>query len=141
MVCQWGMSEELGMVEYGDHQEHVFLARDMGGGGRNYSEDTAEKIDREVKRLIDNAYQKAKGLLMTHRKELDIIAKALLEFETLSGSHIRDIMKYGEMKDPPASPRPPEPPAERSAGSKKAKEDKSGSGGDSLPGELAPAGA
>jgi cell division protease FtsH len=143
MVCQWGMSDELGMVEYGDHHEHVFLARDMGGGGRNYSEDTAEKIDREVKRIIDNAYQKAKDLLMKHRKELDIIAKALLEFETLDGSHIRDIMKFGEMKNPPASPRPPElPPIEMNTGSKKAKEEKNESEDDDpLPGDLAPAGA
>lgn len=137
MVCQWGMSEELGMVEYGDHNEHVFLAKDMGGGGRSYSEDTAQKIDREVKRLIDNAYNKAKSMLIERRTDLDLIAKALLEFETLDGNHIRDILAHGEMKDPPASPKPPEPPEET-----KSKELPK----DDLPekdgfGDLAPAGA
>ena len=97
MVCQWGMSEELGMVEYGEHNEHVFLARDVGHT-RSYSEDTAQKIDREVKRLIDNAYNKAKSMLMERRTDLDLIAKALLEFETLDGNHIRDILSHGEMK-------------------------------------------
>ncbi len=138
MVCQWGMSEELGMVEYGENHEHLFLARDMSGG-RNYSEDTAQKIDREVKRIIDNAYSRAKELLMKHREELDTIAKALLEFETLDGNHIRDIMKHGEMKDPPASPKPPEPPAEITPASS---EDTGKDEGDKdFPGDLAPAGA
>ena len=137
MVCQWGMSEELGMVEYGEHNEHVFLARDVSHS-RSYSEDTAQKIDREVKRLIDNAYNKAKSMLMERRADLDLIAKALLEFETLDGDHIRDILDHGEMKDPPASPKPPEPPEE-----KKAKESSSGDRpeeGEGF-GDLAPAGA
>ncbi|MEM9481824.1 MAG: cell division protein FtsH, partial [Verrucomicrobiota bacterium] len=139
MVCQWGMSEELGMVEYGDHQEHLFLARDMAAG-RNYSEDTAQKIDHEVKRLIDNAYQKAKDLLLDHRKELELIAKALLEFETLDGKHIRDIIEHGEMLDPPTSPKPPTPPVEAKA-EKPAKEDDKKSESGDFPGDLAPAGA
>ena len=65
MVCQWGMSEDLGMVEYGDHQEHTFLARDMSTT-RSYSEDTAQKIDNEVKRLIDTAYNKAREMIITN---------------------------------------------------------------------------
>ena len=52
-------------------------------------------------------------LILEHRDQLEMIAQGLLEFETLEGSHIRDIMKYGEMKDPPASPKPPETPEER----------------------------
>lgn len=97
------------MVQYGDHQEHTFLARDMTSS-RSYSEDTAEKIDHEVKRFIDNACSKAKELLLEHRRELDLIAKALLEYETLGASHIRDLMKDGVMSDPPASPQPPDVP-------------------------------
>ena len=107
MVCQWGMSDDLGMVEYGDHQEHTFLARDMTAS-RSYSEDTAQKIDNEVKRLIDTAYNKARELLLSHREELDLIASALLEFETLDANHIKDIMKDGEMGNPPPSPIPPD---------------------------------
>ena len=109
MVCEWGMSETLGMVEYGENNEHVFLARDMGSK-RDYSEDTAQKIDREIRKLIDDAYGRAKTLLLKHRTEMDAIAKALLEYETLDGVHIRDIMQHGQMQNPPRS-KPPTPPA------------------------------
>ncbi|MGI9244385.1 MAG: ATP-dependent zinc metalloprotease FtsH, partial [Verrucomicrobiales bacterium] len=114
MVCQWGMSEELGMVEYGEHNEHVFLARDVSHT-RSYSEDTAQKIDREVKKLIDDAYEKARQILVENRDKLDTIAKALLEFETLGGEHIQQIMETGRMEDPPSSPTPPTPPSTENA--------------------------
>jgi cell division protease FtsH len=138
MVCQWGMSEELGMVEYGEHNEHVFLARDVSHT-RSYSEDTAQKIDREVKRLIDNAYNKAKSMLMEHRSDLDLIAQALLEFETLDGNHIRDILSHGEMKDPPASPKPPEPPEETKVAKEQSTDERPKEDGGF--GDLAPASA
>ena len=105
MVCEWGMSEELGMIEYGSHSEHLFLARDLSGSTRDYSEDTAKKIDAEVKSLIDSAYSKATEIILAHRDQLELIAQGLLEFETLDGSHIKDIMDHGEMKNPPASPK------------------------------------
>src|SRR5436853_6472657 len=66
MVCEWGMSEKMGMVEYGDHEDYVFLGRDISRA-RDYSEATAEEIDREVKRLLDEAYQKAKETLLANR--------------------------------------------------------------------------
>jgi cell division protease FtsH len=107
MVCEWGMSDELGMVEYGSGQGgEVFLARDISKQ-RDYSEATAQKIDAEIKRVIDRAYTDAKRILSEHRTALEKIAEALLEFETLEGSHIDDILKYGEMKNPPSSPKPP----------------------------------
>jgi cell division protease FtsH len=112
MVCQWGMSEKLGMVEYGDHEEHVFLGRDLGRS-RDYSEATAQEIDREVKKLCDDAYERARQMITEHRDKLEAIAKALLEFETLDGKQIRDIIETGSMKNPPASPSRPartEPP-------------------------------
>ena len=59
MVCEWGMSEKMGMVEYGEHEDYVFLGRDISRA-RDYSEATAEQIDREVRKLIDDAYQTAK---------------------------------------------------------------------------------
>ena len=137
MVCQWGMSDDLGMVEYGDHQEHKFLARDMTAT-RSYSEDTAQKIDSEVKRLIDTAYNKAREMLLSHREELDLIAHALLEYETLDASHIKDLMDDGEMSDPPASPNPPKFDTENN---KPPKEQDSTFGDDINPGDLAPVGA
>ena len=109
MVCEWGMSEKMGMVEYGAHEEHVFLGRDFGKN-RDYSEATAQEIDREVRLLCDNAYVRAKELLVANRSVLEYIARALLEFETLDGSQIRDIIKYGEMKNPPPPPGVEEKP-------------------------------
>lgn len=110
MVCAWGMSEKMGMVEYGEGDQAVFLARDLGRS-RSYSGATAQKIDEEVKRLIDEAYQKAKDILLTNKDKLDAIAAALLEYETLDGSHIKEIMNHGRMLNPPNNkPSPPQPP-------------------------------
>src|ERR1700732_5029470 len=105
MVCEWGMSERLGMVEYGEHDDFVFLGRDISRS-RAYSEATAQEIDREVKRLCDDAYQRAMKAL-TQRKDVLIgIAKALLEYETLDGAQVREIINYGRLITPP----PPTPP-------------------------------
>jgi cell division protease FtsH len=109
MVCAWGMSEKLGMVEYGEQEGQVFLARDLARN-RNYSEATAQIIDEEVKRFIDEAYDKAKDIIVTHKDKLDAIAHALLEFETLDGTHIKEIMEHGRIINPPQSPKPPTPP-------------------------------
>jgi cell division protease FtsH len=109
MVCEWGMSDNLGMIEYGDNNEHVFLARDMTSS-RGYSEDTARKIDTEIKLLIDNSYQRARELLMKYRPQMDTLAKALLEYETLDGAQVREIMQHGQMLNPPNN-KPPMPPA------------------------------
>jgi cell division protease FtsH len=136
MVCEWGMSEELGMVEYGDHQEHVFLGRDMGSP-RTYSEATAQKIDSEVKRLIDTAYATATELIIGNRSKMDVIAKALLEFETLDGLHVAEIMEFGELRNPPSSPTPPELPASKPKKKRASKSTRESEGG--FDGELAPA--
>jgi len=109
MVCEWGMSDKLGMVEYGQHEDHVFLARDLSQG-REYSEQTAQEIDREVRKLIDDATARATELVMKHRDKVEIIAKALLEFETLDGKQIREIIETGRMETPP----PAAPPRTRS---------------------------
>ncbi len=103
MVCEWGMSENLGMVDYSEGEEHVFLARDISRS-RSFSEVTAQEIDREVKKLCDDAYGRAKHLISTNRDKLEIIAKALLEFETLDGDQVKDIIKSGGMSNPPARP-------------------------------------
>ncbi|MDB4723926.1 ATP-dependent zinc metalloprotease FtsH, partial [Akkermansiaceae bacterium] len=110
MVCEWGMSTDLGMVEYGDGGGGGFLARDMMSQSKNYSEDTAQKIDNEIKDFIDHAYKEAERLLKENRILLDKISEALLEFETLDAQHIKDLIEHGEMKDPPKPPEPPEIP-------------------------------
>ena len=103
MVCEWGMSERLGMVEYGKERGEVFVARDVGAT-RGYSEETAQVIDAEIKKLIDDAYSLASELLKKHREQLKALAEALLEYETLDAEQVDDIMKYGEMKNPPIHP-------------------------------------
>jgi cell division protease FtsH len=105
MVCEWGMSEKLGMVEYGEHEDYVFLGRELTRN-RDYSEATAEEIDREVRRLLDDAYQTAKQTLIANREHLDAIAKTLLEYETLDGSQIKELIKHGELINPPPSVTP-----------------------------------
>lgn len=109
MVCEWGMSEVLGMVEYGEGDGPVFLARDMNKG-RNYSEETARVIDGEIKKFIDNSFNEATRILTANRDVVEKIALALLEFETLDASHLRDIIDHGEMKNPPTAPKPPPVP-------------------------------
>ena len=108
MVCEWGMSERMGMVEYGDHEDYVFLGRDISRA-RDYSEATAEQIDQEVRKLLDDAYQTAKHTLLAHRDTLDAIAKALLEYETLDGSQIKEIVEHGQLLNPPGPPPPAAP--------------------------------
>src|SRR5204863_9391734 len=74
MVCQYGMSERVGMVQYGDDDEFVFLGREMARA-KNFSEHTAEEIDGEIKRIIDEGYKVAKEIIVTHRDKLELIAK------------------------------------------------------------------
>jgi cell division protease FtsH len=106
MVCEWGMSEKMGMVEYGDHEDYVFLGRDISRA-RDYSEATAEQIDQEVRKLLDDAYHLAKETLTANRDKLEVIAKALLEFETLDGSQIKEIVEHGRLINPPPGSSPP----------------------------------
>lgn len=111
MVCNWGMSDKLGMIEYGEGQGEVFLARDISSP-RNYSEETAKTIDDEVKKLTDEAYAEATRLITEHRDKLEAIAKALLLYETIDGKHIEEIMEHGEIQNPPSDPTPPDLPEE-----------------------------
>jgi cell division protease FtsH len=113
MVCDWGMSDKLGMVKYGEGDGPVFLGRgDMGGRRTTYSENTSQIIDEEIKRFIDEAYAIATRILEEGRDKVELIAKALLEFETLDASHLRDIIDFGSMRNPPTAPNPPPVPDE-----------------------------
>jgi cell division protease FtsH len=127
MVCSWGMSTELGMIEYGENESTAF----MGRGTSNYSQDTARKIDQEVKRLIDEAYARAKEILLAHKDKLDAIAQALLEYETLDGNHIKEIMQHGRLINPPEtrSKPPPPPPLPKAPDARPAKQEDEDEGG------------
>ncbi len=111
MVCEWGMSEKMGMVEYGKNEDYVFLGSNLGQG-REYSEATAQEIDAEVRKLCDDAYRRAVQLLTENRSKLESIAKALLEYETLDRKQILEIMEHGRMLTPPTPPTKPQRPAE-----------------------------
>jgi cell division protease FtsH len=104
MVTEWGMSDRLGMVAYGENSQEVFLGHSVTQS-KNISESTAQAIDGEIRGIIDDAYGRAKHHLSTHIDELHLLAKGLLEYETLSGDEIRTVLR-GE---PVVRDRPDEP--------------------------------
>jgi cell division protease FtsH len=114
MVCQYGMSDKLGMVQYGDDDEFVFLGREMGRA-KVYSEHTAQDIDGEIKRITDEAYKTARDIVFTNRDKLELIAKSLLDYETLEGSQVEEIVRTGKFTPPPPAPQV-EPPHGAPAG-------------------------
>ncbi len=135
MVCEWGMSP-LGMIAYGDNQDTVFLGREITRS-HVHSEETARKIDAEVKQIIDEQYTRAKSILVEHRAALDKIAQALLEHETLEGRHVQEVIQYGEIRSPIATGDiPPMPKQEDKGGNAKKTVDKPSPG---LGGTAAPA--
>lgn len=110
MVCDWGMSG-LGMVAYGENQDAVFLGREITRND-HLSEDTARKIDSEVHRIIDEQYQRATEILTEKRAALDKIAEALIEYETIEGKHVNEIIEFGEIRSPVITVPPPLKPSE-----------------------------
>ncbi|WP_180901318.1 ATP-dependent zinc metalloprotease FtsH [Martelella soudanensis] len=92
MVTQWGFSDELGHVSYGENQQEVFLGHSVSQS-KNVSEATAQKIDSEVRRLIDEAYVEATRILTENREGFIQLAEGLLEYETLSGDEIKAILR------------------------------------------------
>ena len=114
MVTQWGMSDKLGMVLYGDSDDYVFLGKEISQN-KTYSEQTSQQIDAEVRRLIDEGYQLAKKLIEDNRDKLDLIANALLEHETLDGKQVEDIVLTGKFT-PTAPPPDIDPPSGADAG-------------------------
>jgi cell division protease FtsH len=91
MVCEWGMSEEMGPLSYGKREEQIFLGREFATH-KDYSEETAEKIDREVSRIIRDNYEKAKKLLMDNLQVLHRLAGELLEKEVLNAEELDAII-------------------------------------------------
>ena len=96
MVCDWGMSD-LGPVAFGENQDHVFLGREISRT-QNYSENTALQIDAAIRRIIDEQYKRAVQITEKRRDELECIAQALLEYETIEGKHVHEVLKYGEIR-------------------------------------------
>jgi cell division protease FtsH len=97
MVTEWGMSEVLGFQHFGTREELLFLGREVNRSNE-MSEDTARKIDAEVKRILDECYQQALDLLTANRDKLDQLTNLLIERETLDGRDVDDILKHGRLR-------------------------------------------
>src|SRR5580700_2416029 len=109
MVCEWGMSD-LGPLAFGKKEEAIFLGREIAQH-RDFSEDTALQIDREVKRIVSDGYEKAKNLLSSNRELLDRIAQALLVREVLDANEVKLLMEGKPLPDKPRTPPTPPPTA------------------------------
>ncbi len=113
MVCEWGMSEELGPRTFGHNEELVFLGREVNRT-QNYSEATAQKIDHEVTKILSMAHDKARAALEANRDAVDKLVAELLEKETVTGADAEDIVKHGRVRTPEergdVTPPPPPPP-------------------------------
>ena len=108
MVCQYGMSDKLGMVQYTEDDEY-FLGRDMMRR-KSYSEATAQDIDSEVRAIISAQHKRAYDIIHGNRDKLEVIANSLLEYETLDGSQVEEIVRTGRFTPPPPPPQDIEPP-------------------------------
>jgi len=109
MVVRWGMSDVLGTRVYGENESEVFLGRDVTTH-KNLSDSTAELVDKEIRRIIDEQYTVARNIIEENRDKMEIMAKALLEWETIDAEQIDDIMEGKQ-------PRPPEDTSSTSGGS------------------------
>ena len=98
MVCEWGMSE-LGPIAYGDSQSHAYMGQ-IASGSKDYSEATAQKIDKIILEIVEQQQARCMDLLNEHRKALDLTAEALLEHETIDGIHVKEIIEFGEIRSP-----------------------------------------
>ncbi|RMH55690.1 MAG: ATP-dependent metallopeptidase FtsH/Yme1/Tma family protein [Candidatus Hydrogenedentota bacterium] len=98
MVCEWGMSEKLGPLAYGERQEELFLGRDIQRV-QDYSESTAREIDAEIRMMVTEAYTRAREILLAERQVLDRVAAALLEREVLDGEEIEILISGGTLED------------------------------------------
>ena len=128
MVCEWGMSEKLGPLAYGKKHEQIFLGREISQH-RDYSDHVALEIDSEVKGMVSSGYDRAYGLLEENRDKLDLLADALLEYETIDLKDIESLMATGKISrspkskdrvgegDAPVSPQPGKEPQEGSQAS------------------------
>jgi cell division protease FtsH len=110
MVTRWGMSDTLGPLQYAEADEEVFLGYSMNRQ-RQMSDETARAIDKEIRLLVDSGHERAREVLTTHEDQLHTLAKALLEYETLSGDEIKTILDGGSIDRGSAAARPAIPTA------------------------------
>ncbi len=108
MVTQWGMSDELGPMVYGENEGEIFLGRSVTTH-KNVSETTMQKVDQEIRRIIDQQYGLARKLIEDNRDKVEVMTKALLEWETLDAEQLDDIMAGV----PPRPPKPPQSPSQQ----------------------------
>jgi cell division protease FtsH len=122
MVCEFGMSDEIGPQSFGEHEELLFLGREISRH-KDYSEATAQRIDAEVNGLLRSSYAEAVEILRKNRDKLDLLAETLLDRETLDGKDVLDIIHHGRILSEaergtptPSAPQPtPAPEATPSA--------------------------
>ena len=115
MVTRWGMSDSLGPMVYGENEGEVFLGRSITTH-KNVSETTMQKVDAEIRRIIDQQYTLARKLIEENRDKVEAMAKALLEWETIDSDQISDIME-GRPPRPPKPVQPPQPSQDTPPGS------------------------
>jgi cell division protease FtsH len=106
MVCDWGMSP-LGPVAYGDNRDHIFLGREISRE-QNYSEETAKKIDLEILKIVSDEKERAHGILSEKRHLLEKLADALLQYETIEGRSVYELIQTGDFQTKLEVPKPPQ---------------------------------
>lgn len=106
MITEWGFSDTLGPIAYEEPQGEVFLGYDISKR-KNMADETALTVDKEIKKLIESAYAKTQQVLKTHKKELDILAKGLVTYETLSGDEIHALLKGQKIRQEELKPAIP----------------------------------
>ncbi len=133
MVTEWGYSDELGKVAYGENQQEVFLGHSVAQS-KNISEETSQKIDAEVRSIIDTAYDTATKIIKKKKKDWETLSQALLEYETLSGDEITDLLNgKPPNRDEDAGKPPTRGSAVPTAGAAKKKGDGEADSGDMEP--------
>lgn len=115
MVTQWGMSDALGTMVYGENEGEVFLGRSVTTH-KNVSEATMQKVDAEIRNIIDRQYAVARRLIEGNRGKMEVMAQALLEWETLDAEQIEDIMAGNPPRPPKPSSMPPVRPNDGTPG-------------------------
>ena len=115
MVTQWGMSDALGPMVYGEEEGEIFLGRAVTTH-RNVSEATMQKVDAEIRRIIDQQFALARRLIDENRDKIEAMTAALLEWETIDADQINDIMQGREPRPPKPSGQPPRPKSDDSSG-------------------------
>jgi cell division protease FtsH len=140
MVTSWGMSERLGPIDFGDDEHPVFMGRDLTTRPK-YSQKTAVAIDEEVHRIITDQYTRAESILRDHSDQLEVMARALLERETLDGEDVRTILdgeELGPMGPAPEPKRASIPGDDEGEDSDSAEDSEEASGSGPVPGEVPP---